>query len=123
VADAASAWFYNRDYEKAATQYEKAYRMDLARVGAKDKSTLDNQRYWALSLLDARHAIKAHDIFQEVIATRKASQGAAHEDTARAMVDLGRCLETMGRFPEALAQYEVGCDTILKVAQFPSRAG
>lgn len=114
VADAASAWFYSRDYEKAASQYEKAYRMDLARVGAKDKLTLDNQRYWALSLLDARHAIQAHEIFQEVISTRKASQGASHEDTARAILDLGRSLETMGRFPEALTQYEVGYDGIKK---------
>lgn len=114
IADAASAWYYTRDYDKAGALYEKAYRIDLARVGGKDKLTLDNQRYWALCLLEANHVVKSHGIFTAVIATRKDAQGVSHEDTSYAILDLGRCLETMGRFPEALTQYELGYEGLKK---------
>jgi hypothetical protein len=114
LANAASAWYYDGDFEKAAAQYEKAYKLDLARVGPKDKETLNHQRYWAICLLEARHAVKSHEVFSAVLSMRKDAQGASNEDTSRAHLDLARCLETMGRTPEALAEYELGYEGLKK---------
>lgn len=111
---AGGSWYYDREFDKAAGQYEKAYRLDLKRVGPKDKLTLENQRYWAVCLLEGQHATKALEVFTEVLGRRKESLGPAHEDTGISMIDLGRCREMMGETPEALSQYESAYEVLKK---------